>query len=43
MEGASEVFVKLYGDRGKHARIIIGASALPLNSCLQLQAILEVE
>ena len=43
MEGASEVFVKLYGDRGKHARIIVGVSALPLNSCLQLQATLEVE
>lgn len=43
MEGASEVFVKLYGDRGKHARIIVGAAELPLNACLQLQAVLEVE
>jgi len=43
MEGASDVFVKLYGDRGKHARVILGAAELPLNACLQLQAILEVE
>jgi enamine deaminase RidA (YjgF/YER057c/UK114 family) len=43
MEGASDVFVKLYGDRGRHARIILGAAELPLNACLQLQAILEVE
>ena len=43
MEGASEVFVKLYGDRGKHTRIIVGVAELPLNACLQLQAILEVE
>ncbi len=43
MEGASDVFVKLYGDRGKHARVILGAAELPLNACLQLQVILEVE
>jgi enamine deaminase RidA (YjgF/YER057c/UK114 family) len=43
LEGASEVFVKVYGDRGRHTRIAIGVAELPLNACLQLQAILEVE
>jgi enamine deaminase RidA (YjgF/YER057c/UK114 family) len=43
MEGASDVFVKLYGDRGKHARVIVGVAELPLNACLQVQATLEVE
>jgi len=43
MEGASEVFVKLFGDRGKHARVVQGSLELPQNACLQLQAILEVE
>ncbi|HEU4401740.1 MAG TPA: RidA family protein [Candidatus Polarisedimenticolia bacterium] len=43
MEGASEVFVKLYGDRGKHARLVLGVPELPLNACFQLEAILEVE
>jgi enamine deaminase RidA (YjgF/YER057c/UK114 family) len=43
LEGASEVFVKVYGDRGRHARLGVGVSELPANACLQLQAILEVE
>ncbi len=43
MEGASEVFSRLYGDRGKHSRVVIGVAGLPLNACLQLQATLEVE
>lgn len=43
MDGASDVFVKLYGERGRHARVVHGAAELPLNACFQLQAILEVE
>ncbi len=43
MEGASEVFVKLYGDRGRHTRLVQGVHELPQNACLQLHAILEVE
>lgn len=43
MEGASEVLVKVFGDRGRHARVVVGVSELPLNACLQVQAVLEVE
>ncbi|OLC53656.1 MAG: hypothetical protein AUH92_05510 [Acidobacteria bacterium 13_1_40CM_4_69_4] len=43
IEGASEVFVRAYGERGKHTRFSLGVSELPLNACLQLEAILEVE
>ena len=43
MEGASEVFVKTLGDRGKHTRLAQGVDELPANACLQLQAVLEVE
>jgi enamine deaminase RidA (YjgF/YER057c/UK114 family) len=43
MEGASEVFVKAYGDRGKHSRLVLGVAELPLNACLQLETVLEVE
>lgn len=43
LEGASEVFVKVYGDRGRHARLGVGVAELPSNACLQLQATLEVE
>ncbi len=43
MEGASEVFVKLFGERGKHSRLVLGVAELPLNACLQLETVLEVE
>jgi enamine deaminase RidA (YjgF/YER057c/UK114 family) len=43
MEGASEVFVKTLGDRGRHTRLAQGVDDLPGNACLQLQAVLEVE
>jgi len=43
MEGASEVFIRLLGDRGKHTRMVQGVHELPQNACLQLQAVLEVE
>ena len=43
LEGASEVFVKLYGERGRHARLGVGVAELPANACLQLQATLEIE
>jgi enamine deaminase RidA (YjgF/YER057c/UK114 family) len=43
MEGASEVFVKILGDRGKHTRLAQGVDELPLNACLEIQAVLEVE
>jgi enamine deaminase RidA (YjgF/YER057c/UK114 family) len=43
MEGASEVFVKVFGERGKHTRLVHGVHELPQNACLQLQAVLEVE
>lgn len=43
LDGASDVFVKVYGDRGRHARVAIGVAELPQNACLELQAVLEVE
>jgi hypothetical protein len=43
MEGASDVFVKVLGDRGKHTRLAQGVDDPPQNACLQLQAVLEIE
>lgn len=43
MEGASEVFVKAFGDRGRHTRLAQGVDELPQNACLEIQAVLEVE
>lgn len=36
LNGASELMVQLFGEVGKHTRIAIGVSELPLNSALQL-------
>ena len=43
VDAASEVFVKLYGERGRHTRLVLGVAELPQNACFQLQAVLEVE
>ena len=40
--GASELLVALYGDRGRHARAAVGMGSLPLNSCVEIEMIVEV-
>lgn len=42
-EGASDVFLKVFGDRGRHTRLVQVVNELPQNACLQIQAIVEVE
>ena len=34
--GASDLLVKILGDRGKHTRVAIGVSSLPLGSCIEI-------
>lgn len=41
--GASDFFVAVLGERGKHARVAIGMAALPLNASVEVEAVLEVE
>jgi len=43
INGASDLLVKLFGKKGKHARIAVGVSELPLNSCVEISMIVEVE
>lgn len=40
--GASELLVQIFGERGRHARLALGASTLPLNSPLEIEMIIEV-
>jgi enamine deaminase RidA (YjgF/YER057c/UK114 family) len=41
---ASEVFLKVFGpERGSHARLALGAAALPRNSSVELEVILEIQ
>ncbi|MBN9243329.1 MAG: RidA family protein [Mesorhizobium sp.] len=41
--GASDLFAKALGERGKHARVAVGMAALPLNAAVEIEAVLEVE
>jgi enamine deaminase RidA (YjgF/YER057c/UK114 family) len=42
VNGASDLFVDLFGEAGRHARFAIGAGSLPLNVAVEVAAILEV-
>ncbi|REC42151.1 Atu1372/SO_1960 family protein [Chryseobacterium sp. 5_R23647] len=43
MNVASDLAVDVFGDKGKHARATFGASSVPVNSSVEIQAIFEVE
>ncbi|MDQ0594207.1 NAD(P)H dehydrogenase (quinone) [Chryseobacterium ginsenosidimutans] len=43
MNTASDLVVEVFGDKGKHARATLGASSLPVNSSVEIQAIFEIE
>lgn len=41
INGASDLIVEVFGDAGKHARFALGASGLPLNSSVEIDAVME--
>jgi enamine deaminase RidA (YjgF/YER057c/UK114 family) len=43
INGASDLFMELLGDAGRHVRAAIGVSALPRNALVELQMTVEVE
>ncbi|MBV8212352.1 MAG: RidA family protein [Verrucomicrobia bacterium] len=42
INGASDLFAKIYGDRGLHARAAIGVSGLPRNALVEIQMVVGV-
>ena len=38
---ASDLFFKIFGDKGKHSRIAVGVACLPLNAMTEIDAIVE--
>jgi enamine deaminase RidA (YjgF/YER057c/UK114 family) len=42
MNGASDLMVAAFGDKGKHARTTVGVSALPLDAAMEVEALFEV-
>jgi len=43
INGASDLMVEVFGDKGKHARSAVGAGSLPLNVSVEIEGIFEVE
>lgn len=41
LNGASDLYVEIFGDRGRHARSAMGVSELPLGAALEIEAIFE--
>lgn len=42
INGASELLVEIFGDKGKHSRTALGAAALPLNVAVEINLIVEI-
>ncbi|MBX3402625.1 MAG: RidA family protein [Phycisphaeraceae bacterium] len=40
--GASELLVEVFGDRGRHARAAVGAPSLPLGAPVEVEFVVEV-
>lgn len=43
MNGASDLFVQLFEDAGRHARMAVGVSALPYDVAVEVEGVFEVE
>ena len=42
INGASDLLVNIFGQKGKHARAAVGVSSLPLDSTVELEFIAEI-
>ena len=43
VNGASDLMVAVFGDKGKHARAAVGVSSLPLGAAVEVEAVFEIE
>ncbi len=41
VNGASDVMVEIFEEKGKHARVAVGVSSLPLNASVEVDAVIE--
>jgi enamine deaminase RidA (YjgF/YER057c/UK114 family) len=42
INGCSDLFVEVFGERGKHARSAVGMGSLPANIPVEIECIIEV-
>lgn len=43
VNGASDLFVEVFGEKGKHSRSAVGMYQLPNNIAVEIEAIVEIE
>ena len=43
INGASDVFVEVLGDAGRHTRAAVGAASLPANAAVEIDAIFSIQ
>jgi enamine deaminase RidA (YjgF/YER057c/UK114 family) len=43
MNGASDLMVSLFGDKGRHARTTVGVAVLPLDAAVEVEGLFEVK
>ena len=42
MNGASDLMVEVFGDKGRHARFAVGAPSLPFDVAVEVEAVFEI-
>jgi enamine deaminase RidA (YjgF/YER057c/UK114 family) len=42
MNGASDLMVEVFGDKGRHARTTVGVAALPVDAAVEVEGLFEV-
>ena len=42
VNGASDLMVEVFGDKGRHARFAVGTNALPMNVAVEVDAVFEI-
>ena len=42
INGASDLIVKIFGDKGKHTRFAVGSNSLPFNIAVEIDAIIKI-
>lgn len=42
MNGASDLLMQVFGEKGKHARAAVGVSSLPMQSAVEVEFVVEI-
>ena len=42
INGASDLFMEVFGDVGRHTRMAVGVAALPYNVAVEVEGVFEV-